>query len=543
MSHSLVEIAGAVRRAWSTQPKFSAPGHRTITLIDKTCLLVVSVKFKMHEKPSIGANKALSTPRSKSASYVDFTGTDDPEHPQNWRLSTKLFNSILVCSGTFIVSLTSAIFAPGINEVSKAFGVGTVVGTLGTTLYVLGFASGPLIWAPASELRGRKWPLTIGMLGGGIFTIASAVAKNIQTLIICRFFAGMFGASQLTVVPGVLSDLYNNTTRGAAISLYALTVFVGPFMAPFVGGFIASSTLGWRWTLYIPAIFSLVNGLLSVLFLDETYPPCILVAKAVAIRKESQNSSILAGHEEIEVSIAGLVEKYFTRPLKLLFTEPIILVVSVYMSFIYGLVYALLEAYPFVFEHVYKMTPAVAGLMFIGLIIGVMLACAFILFGQLAYARKLAENKGIPVPEWRLAPTLLGAPVFTIGLFWFGWTGFTPQIHRAVPAAAGIFIGFGVLCIFLPCFNYIVDAYLPIQSWKPLLTYLDLSAASAVAANVILRSAVAAGFPLFSRQMFQNMGIQWAGTLLGCLAAIMIPIPIIFRSYGPLLRGKSKVFT
>ncbi|KAJ5514261.1 hypothetical protein N7463_003813 [Penicillium fimorum] len=483
----------------------------------------------MHEKLSIGASNALSTPLSNSASYVDFESISDPEYPQNWKLSTKLFNSLLVCSGTFIVSLTSAIFAPGIDKASKAFGVGSEVGTLGTTLYVLGFASGPLIWAPASELRGRKWPLTVGMLGGGIFTIASAVAKNIQTLIICRFFAGMFGASQLTVVPGVLADLYNNTTRGAAISLYALTVFVGPFMAPFVGGFIASSYLGWRWTLYIPAIFSLGNGILSVFFLDETYPPCILVVKAAAIRKESQNLSILARHEEIEVNIAGLVEKYFTRPLKLLFTEPIILMVSVYMSFIYGLVYALLEAYPFVFEHVYGMTPAFAGLMFVGLIIGVVLACGFILFGQLAYARKLTDNKGIPVPEWRLAPTLLGAPVFTVGLFWFGWTGFTPQIHWVVPAAAGIFIGFGVLCIFLPYFNYIVDAYLPI-------------AASAVAANIILRSAVAAGFPLFSRQMFQNMGIQWAGTLLGCLAAIMTPIPIIFRTYGPWLRGKSKVF-
>jgi DHA1 family multidrug resistance protein-like MFS transporter len=43
----------------------------------------------------------------------------------------------------------------------------------------------------------------------------------------------------------------------------------------------------------------------------------------------------------------------------------------------------------------------------------------------------------------------------------FGWTGFTSQIHWAAPAAAGIFIGFGVLCIFLPCFNYIVDSYLP----------------------------------------------------------------------------------
>jgi DHA1 family multidrug resistance protein-like MFS transporter len=256
------------------------------------------------------------------------------------------------------------------------------------------------------------------MIGGGIFTIASAVAKDIQTLIICRFFAGICGASQLTVVPGVLADLYNNSTRGAAISLYALTVFVGPFMAPFIGGFIASSQLGWRWTLYIPAIMSLVNGALSILFLTETYPPCLLVVKAAAIRKESGNWGIHAKQEEVEVDFAELVEKYFTRPLKLLFMEPIILVVSLYMSFIYGLVYALLEAYPYVFETVYGMTPGVAGLMFVGLVIGVGLACTFILFGQVTYAKKLAENKGVPVPEWRLAPTLLGAPIFTIGLFW-----------------------------------------------------------------------------------------------------------------------------
>lgn len=67
------------------------------------------------------------------------------------------------------------------------------------------------------------------------------------------------------------------------------------------------------------------------------------------------------------------------------------------------------------------------------------------------------------------------------------------------------------------------------------------SAASTVAANIILRSSVAAGFPLFAKQMFKNLGVQWAGTLIGCLAAIMIPIPVVFKKYGPRLRGKSKL--
>ena len=41
--------------------------------------------------------------------------------------------------------------------------------------------------------------------------------------------------------------------------------------------------------------------------------------------------------------------------------------------------------------------------------------------------------------------------------------------------------------------------------------------------------------------MFANLGIHWAGTLLGCIAAIMIPIPFVLKAYGPTLRGKSKM--
>ncbi|KAL2832499.1 bicyclomycin resistance protein [Aspergillus cavernicola] len=476
---------------------------------------------------SMGAGKTLPPPLPDSNDYVvEFNGPNDPTHPLNWRFPVKLYTSLIVCFGTLTASFASAIFAPGTTAASKAFGVSSEVGRLGTTLYVLGFAFGPLVWAPASELVGRRWPLTIGMLGGAIFTVASAVAKDTQTLIICRFFAGVFGASQLSVVPAVLSDIYNNMHRGVAMALYSLTVFVGPFSAPFIGGFVATSSLGWRWTLYIPAVMGFASGALFLIFLKESYAPVLLVSKAADLRKQTGNWGIHAKQDELEVDFGQLWRKYFTRPLAMLVTEPIILLISLYMSFIYGIVYALLEAYPYVFETVYGMAPGIAGLAFIGLIIGQILACGFILSQQAVYAKKLADNHNVPIPEWRLFPATVGAPVFTIGIFWFGWTGFMPSIHWMAPMAAGVFIGFGVLCIFLPCFNYLVDSYLPL-------------AASTVAANIILRSSVAAGFPLFSEQMFANLGVQWAATLLGCLAAVMIPIPFAFRAYGLWLRGKS----
>lgn len=334
-------------------------------------------------------------------------------------IQDRLFTSILVCSGTWIVSFTSAIFAPGIASASEEFNVSEEVGILGTTLYVLGFASGPMIWAPLSELRGRKWPLTVAMLLGGIFTIASAVSKDIQTLIICRFFAGVCGASQFTVVPGVLADIFDNAYRGVAISIYALTVFGGPFTAPFAGGFIANSYLGWRWTLYIPAFLSFTNGAISLFYLRESYAPCLLVGKAASLRRRTGNWGIHARVERVEIDPKAMIEKYFTRPLRMIVTEPILLLVSLYMSFIYGLVYCLLEAYPVVFEGVHGMKPGNSGLPFIGPFIGVCLAISFILTQHASYVRQLEENKGIPIPEWRLKPTLIGAPIFTIGIFWY----------------------------------------------------------------------------------------------------------------------------
>lgn len=275
-----------------------------------------------------------------------------------------------------------------------------------------------MIWAPGSELIGRRWPLFIGVFGSSIFTIGSAASKDIQTLIICRFFAGLFGASPLCVVPAVLSDLYNSTYRGVAISLYALTVFGGPFLAPILGEFVATSYLGWRWTLYLPAILGFANSFFLLVFVKETFAPFLLVEKAALLRRQTGNWAIHAEQERLELDIDAVVRNYLTRPLRMLATEPIVLLVSMYMSFIYGLVYALLSAYPYVFLYVYGMSAGIRALSFLGLFLGVFLALILILCQHKSYCLKLEANNGKVVPEWRLGPPILGAIVFTIGLFW-----------------------------------------------------------------------------------------------------------------------------
>lgn len=75
---------------------------------------------------------------------------------------------------------------------------------------------------------------------------------------------------------------------------------------------------------------------LNLIFLRESYPPIILVSKASELRRRTKNWGIHAKQEEIEVDFRELIEKNFSRPLRMLIGEPIVLLISIYMAFIYG---------------------------------------------------------------------------------------------------------------------------------------------------------------------------------------------------------------
>ncbi|KAI8715730.1 hypothetical protein NCS52_01081300 [Fusarium sp. LHS14.1] len=486
-----------------------------------------SSRASRHPLPAFGAGKPYPPPLPEQEEYVvEFDGPDDPMHSQNWPLKKKLITAAVLGFTTMTSAFTSSIFSAATQIVAKEYHVGTEVGLLGTTFYVLGFAFGPSLWAPLSELRGRRLPLLISMFGFSVFSIGCATGKDIQTILLCRFFSGFFGACPLAVVAAVFSDMFDNRTRGTAITLFSMAVFTGPLLAPFIGGFIVESHLGWRWTEYLPTIMGFTALILDCIFLEETYPPVILIEKATDLRRRTKNWGIHAKQEEIEVDFKELVQKNFSRPLRLLFTEPIILLLSIYMSFIYGLLYLFLTAYPLVFVGVHGFNMGESGLAFFGMICGQLIAGASVIAQQPWYLRKLAANNGIPIPEWRLPNVMAGGVSFAIGIFWFGWTGYTRSIHWIVPALSGLFTGFGLMSIFLQSLNYLVDAYL-------------MFAASAIAGNTFLRSLCGAGFPLFARQMFEGMGIQYAATLLGCVAAVLAPIPFIFYRYGAKIRQKS----
>jgi hypothetical protein len=158
---------------------------------------------------------------AKDPNLVEWDGPYDPENPQNWKEWRKWVITASMGSMTLCITFASSVFSTATLPTSILFGVSTEVMTLGTSLFVAGFAVGPLVWGPISELYGRKIPLFTGFAIFAIFNIPVAVAQNIETIMLCRFLGGVFGSAPLAVVGGALADFWDPVNRGIAIAVFS----------------------------------------------------------------------------------------------------------------------------------------------------------------------------------------------------------------------------------------------------------------------------------------------------------------------------------
>jgi multidrug resistance protein len=122
-----------------------------------------------------------------------------------------------------------------------------------STVYVLGYASGPLIIAPLSEMYGRVPIYHISNVFFVIFTIACAVSNSLNMLIGFRFLAGVAGSTVITIGGATFGDIFSATERAAALSIWAMGPLLGPVIGPVVGGFLTESA-GWRWVFWVVTI-------------------------------------------------------------------------------------------------------------------------------------------------------------------------------------------------------------------------------------------------------------------------------------------------
>ncbi|KAF8329530.1 major facilitator superfamily domain-containing protein [Cantharellus anzutake] len=434
---------------------------------------------------------------------VGWDGPNDPENPLNWsrpkRWYLTILSSILVWNATFASSSPSGI----IPQMEKTLGFSTQeVGTLTISLFVAGYCVGPL-----SGVHYRKF--------------GCALSNDTVSILVFRFLSGCFAASPLTLSGALIGDIWDPVTRGNALSLFVVGPFAGPALGPAIGGFIAM--VFWTCT-----IFAGVLTILVIFTLDETYHPVILQRKAARRRMETGDERWMAPNDR-KITFGERAKNILAKPWKVLFREPMLLAITLDMSFVYGCLYLFFEEYPVVFgREGHGFNAGISGLMFLPLFVGCLLAVLQYVFWvnpRYAVRREVCAPKPVP-PEERLPMAVVGGVLFTVGFFWFGWTSY-PSFSYWSPMLAGGLFGISITLIFLSLFNYIFDTYLAVS-------------ASALAANTVCRSLFGASFPLFARQMLEKLHPRWTSTLLGCISLLFVPVPVLFIKYGPVLRAKSK---
>lgn len=472
-------------------------------------------------------SRAMDHPDHEKQTTMHYVNWDvnDPECPYNWSASYRWFLTILLAMLVVSAAFGSSVITGRLNGVVESFGCSEEVAILQVSLMVFGFMIGPLLWSPVCEILGRK-PVYIFALGiYTIFNIPCAVARNIETVLVCRFLSGFFASCCLTLPAGSIADLFPAETRGSAIAYFAAAPYAGPVLGPIVGGWISVGTQSWRWIYWVNMIFSGVMWVV-VCLLPETFHPVLLAKRAKRLRMETGDPTYVTIEEEFPVPVSELVKANLVRPFVFLTTEPILLLMSAYIAVIYALLYAFFFAYPIIFGGVHHFNDGEIGLTFIGILIGAAFALFVTPMFEKRYLRTVAEKNGKPAPEDRLPGMMWAAPLIPVSLFIFAWTSF-PWCHWIGPCISGIPYGFGMVLIYYSANNYIIDCF-------------PRYVTSALAGKTLIRSGSGAAFPLFINQMYQRLGNQWASTLLAFISILILPIPFFFYKWGPSIRARSK---
>jgi MFS family permease len=430
---------------------------------------------------------------------------DDPRNPYSLPTSTKWLVTMIMALSTLSVSLSSSAFSGALPQIQNDFGASAELAVASVSVFVLGFAIGPMTWAPMSELYGRQIVFALTYILATVFSSAAVASPNIAAFLVLRFFSGMFGSSGIANAAGVVSDIFVARERGLAVMVYTSAPFLGPVLGPICGAFLSESA-GWKWVAGMTAIFTGVMAVVGILFVPETYSPYLLIRRAEKLSRLSgkvYKSKLEAG--KTKTTAVRVFNEAIGRPWAILFFEPIVLALSIYSSIsrfsfssftprswtfhppglfffpadkvvllVYGILYLIFTAFPIVFAGERHWSQGMAGLSNLGVMVGQIIAMFFYVFLETSYRKKIARDPSLQSPEARLDPAMIGGVVLPVGLFWFAWTTY-PSVHWAVSIVGSSLFGFGEVLLFISLINYVIDTY-------------TIFAASALAASAILRA-------------------------------------------------------
>ncbi|KAF1952477.1 MFS general substrate transporter, partial [Byssothecium circinans] len=453
----------------------------------------------------------------------DLPENEDAQNPINWSPTKKWANILVISFISFLVPLVSSMLAPAVPLVTSEFHTtSTLFPTFVVSIFVLGFASGPLILSPLSEIYGRVAVYHTTNVLFIAFIILCAVSQSAAMLLAFRFLSGFVGVATIAIGPGSIADLVPRERRGRAVSIWAVGTILGPMVGPIVGSYI-TEVAGWRWMFWVIAIVTGIVSIVAFFVLKETYPPVLLERKAAKIRKETGDERY---HSKLASNIPStqLFKHSILRPTKMLIFCPMVTILCAYVAILYGTLYLLFTTYSFVFVEIYSYSTFETGLVFLAGGVGTLIGLFYIgTFSDRTLKKKAAAGKPV-TPEDRLSLiiTLPGALTFPMGLFIYGWTA-EKHVHWIVPQIGTAITGFGSILIFTGIQTYLIDAF-------------EEYAASVIGANAVLRGLAGALIPLGGLDLYRAIGWGWGNTLLAFVALVFAPVPMVFGVYGGRIR-------
>lgn len=470
---------------------------------------------------------------------VDWDSPDDPDCPFNWPVWKRWYCTMTTAFLCLVITLGSSIYVDAIPEMMIKWKVSQTLGLAGLTFYLVGLAFGPAIAAPLSELFGRKIVYCSSLPVSMLFIMGVGLSKNIGSVLVLRFFAGLTSSGALAIAGGTITDVWRPQELGLAMTLFCLAPLAGPVIGPIIGGFVGQNKAsldphrvgGLRWAMWVNLFFA-ATVFIPLYIMPETYKPIIMKKRLIKRGKKIKKTM---GMLEFLTAIVFIT---LLKPVEMLFVEPIVLCFSIYTAFVFAVLFGFFEAFPVIFRGIYHMELGVSGLPFLGVGLGLLLgASLYVCLDKFYFFKKWDDgyvgmkdkngNPMPPTPETRLLPCQIGSLTFGPSLFWLGWTA-RHSVHWMAPTASGVLFGFSLVLIFFSILTYFSMAYPPI------------SVASALAANNMTRYLVSSVFPLFTVQMMENLHVSWGCSVFAFIALAMIPVPWIFSLYGAKLRNKSK---
>ncbi|GMF07410.1 unnamed protein product [Ambrosiozyma monospora] len=167
-----------------------------------------------------------------------------------------------------------------IQKLHKQFGISREVSLIATSLYILGIALGPMVFAPLSEVYGRKIGVFVPFFISCCFTFATSISYNVAGLMITRFIAGFFAGAPIVSAGGVMGDIFQPETRGAALAFYGCFVVNGAALGPTIASLLVGSVdndNSWRIAQWFAGLLDLALLLVCTVCVEETYEPVLTV--------------------------------------------------------------------------------------------------------------------------------------------------------------------------------------------------------------------------------------------------------------------------